>query len=99
MVRQWPRAAYEGNVSCIVNAQTSTLLIFAATYQLGCANSLGISGTASSWPKRDWSAWGFRQCEPKSVSKEDNSSLTFFLAKFSYQRVVRESLHSKFALM
>jgi hypothetical protein len=46
MARHWVRAAYEGNVSCIGNAQTSASLISAATYLPVCGNSPRMSGTA-----------------------------------------------------
>src|SRR5689334_10843940 len=66
--RQWLPAAYDGNVSCVGNAQISTSWIFAVTYQPGCASSPRTSGTRLSWLAPDWSASVFPQIELKSAS-------------------------------
>src|SRR5215217_2893954 len=97
--RQWLPGAYDGNISCVGNAQTSSSLIFAVTYQPGCASSPRTSGTRLCWLAPDWSASVFRQIELKSASKAGNFLLKFFLTKVFCQQVVRESSLFKSGLM
>src|SRR3954467_5759507 len=97
--RQWLPGAYDGNVSCVGNAQTSTSLAFVVTYQPGCASSPRTSGTRLSWLAPDWSASVFRQIELKSASKARNFLWKFFHPKFFCQQVVRESSPFKSGLM